>query len=65
MRAYADTWLYRNAEPADLLAMLIANAPDGVDVAAIWTRWFEESATTVDEIDALFARMAERLMDAS
>jgi aminopeptidase N len=65
MRAFADQYLYTNAEPADLLAVLIAHAPPGVEVEALWIRWFEEADTTVEEIDALFAGMAQRLLDAA
>jgi aminopeptidase N len=65
MRAFADQYLYTNAEPADLLAVLIAHAPPGVDVEALWIRWFEEAETTVEEIDALFAGMAQRLLGAA
>ena len=61
MEDFADTYLYDNAEPADLLAMLIAYAPDGVDVPAIWHHWFEEATATTAEIDALAAGIAARL----
>ncbi len=61
IEAMADQHLYDNAEPADLLSLLIEKAPAGVDVAALWQHWFNEAATTVEEIDAIVAGMTERL----
>jgi hypothetical protein len=58
---YADVHLFDNAEPADLRSILIGNAPEGVDVAAIWQHWFNEATITTDDIDALVAGMTERL----
>ena len=63
IREYADTYLFANAEPDDLLAIFEQHAPAGVDVASIWETWFEQAVTTQADIDALVAAVTQRLYD--
>jgi aminopeptidase N len=63
LAAYADRFLYANAEPADLLALFTEYAPAGIDVAAIWTAWFERAETSNADIeqvvDALLVQLQQ------
>lgn len=58
----AARYLYANVEPAELLALFSEHAP-GVDVAAIWRHWFEETGLTTAEIDAITAALTDLLYD--
>jgi aminopeptidase N len=63
IKDYANAYLYENAEPQDLLAIFEKHAPDGVDVDAIWTTWFERAVTTADDVDALVADLNQRFYE--
>ncbi len=60
---YANTYLFANAEPQDLLAIFEKHAPDGVDVGAIWRTWFHRAVTTADDVDALAAELNQRFYE--
>jgi aminopeptidase N len=61
---YADRFLYANAEPDDLLAVVTAHAPAGIDVAALWHEWFEQADTTNAEIEQVVDALLVQIQQA-
>ena len=53
MDAWTADWLFRISEPTDLRAALVAHAPPGVDVDELWSRWFEQAVTSLNEISTV------------
>jgi len=50
---YAEQYLYDMATPDDLLTIIKAHAPAGVDVTAIWQFWFFEANANADTVNVL------------
>lgn len=53
LRAYAATYAYRIATPADLRAAF--ETASGQDLGALWQEWFDAATTTPQQVEAVVA----------